>query len=120
VLQGFYEPIAAERGVSLFVLHMTDYLRPPTVNVVDLSGYEGRVGDKVRIRASDTVAVSAVNVTIQGADLSVLEEGAAVLQFGTWVYTSTTARAPGVPATITAIALDRPGNVATKMEPWVE
>jgi hypothetical protein len=118
VLRALHEPIAKEKGVALFVLLMTDFLRPPIVNNVDLAGYQGRVGDLIRIRASDYAAVTAVSVAIRAEDLTVLEEGAAVLQFGTWVYTATTAQAPGVPVTITATAVDRPGNTATKMEAW--
>jgi hypothetical protein len=62
--------------------------------------------------------VTAVNIAIRAADLTVLEEGTAVLQFGTWVYTATTARMFGTPVAITATALDRPGNTGTKTETW--
>jgi hypothetical protein len=117
-LKAIYEPIAKEKGVTLFVLLMTDFLRPPVVNALDLAQYEGRIGDPIRVRASDYAAVTEVNIAIRAADLTVLEEGAAVLQFGTWVYTATTARVFGTPVTITATALDRPGNTATKTETW--
>jgi hypothetical protein len=48
----------------------------------------------------------------------VLEQGAAALESGIWVYHATTARTPGDPVTIAATAFDRPGNAGTKTEPW--
>ena len=117
VQQAIYAPFAKERGVSLFSAMMTDYLKPPVVNVIDLTGYHGQIGQPIRVRASDDIEVMGVRVTLQAPDLTVLEEGPAVLQFGTWVYAATTVRpAGGVPITITATATDRPGNLGTKSE----
>lgn len=115
--QAIYAPFAKERSISLFSAMMTDYLKPPVVNVIDLSAYHGQIGEPIRVRASDDIEVMGVHVTLQAPDLSVLEEGPAVLQFGTWVYLTTTARpADGTALTITAKATDRPGNTATKSE----
>lgn len=119
VQQAIYAPVAKEKGLSLFVVMLTDYLKAPVVNAIDLSGYRGRIGDAIRVRASDDVGVTAVNIAIRAEDLTVLEEGSAVLQFGTWVYTATTLRQPLVPVTIAATAVDHPGNTGTKTEAWV-
>lgn len=118
VLQAVYDPIARAKGITRYTVMVTDYLKPPVVNAVDLTGYAGRIGDVIRVRAADDAAVAGVNVAIRAADLSVLEEGAATLQLGTWVYAATTLRAAGVPITITATAADRPGNTGTKTESW--
>lgn len=114
-----YEPVAKERGISLYSAMMTDYLTPPTVNVVDLTGYHGLVGDVVKVRASDDVGVTKVSVAINGADGTLLETGDAVLVFGSWIYAATTQRVSGIPVTITATAGDRPGNVGRKSETWM-
>jgi hypothetical protein len=104
--------------MTVFSAAMADYLNPPTVDVVDLVGYHGAPGDSIVVRASDKIGVAAVNVAIRAEDLTVLEEGAATLENGTWVYRATTARAPGQPVTVTATALDRPGRTGSKTETW--
>lgn len=109
-----YEAVAKAKGTSVLIAMMTDYLNPPDVNSVDLSSYTGRVGDVIRIRASKDAGVLAVNVAIRAADLSVLEEGSAILQNGTWIYTATSAIPSSPAVTITATAVDRPGNTGTK------
>ena len=118
VLLAPYEPIAKAKGLSLFTIILTDYLKPPVVDHIDLSGYHGLVGDPIRIRASEYVGVTAVNVAIRAPDLTVREEGAAVFLLGVWVYTATTLRVAAETVTITATALDRPGNTGTKTESW--
>jgi len=113
-LRAVYEAVAKAKGTSVLIAMMTDYLNPPDVNSVDLSSYTGRVGDPIRIRASKEAGVMAVNVAIRASDLTVLEEGAAVLQNGTWIYTAATAVPASSAVTITATAVDRPGNTGTK------
>jgi hypothetical protein len=63
--RAIYAPIAKEKGLSLFTVILTDYLKQPTVSSLDLSGYIGQVGDQIWIRASDDVGVTAVRVAIR-------------------------------------------------------
>jgi len=46
----------------------------------------------------------------------VLESGAAVVENGRWTYTTTTNVTPGTTVTVTATALDRPGNSGSSQE----
>lgn len=113
-----YVAVARERGMPITGLMVTDFLKPPTVDAIDLSGYHGAVNDPIAITATDDVGVTAVTVTIQAADETVLEQGAAALTNGVWVYHATTARTAGQTVTITATAVDRPGHTGEKTESW--
>lgn len=113
-----YEQAARESGWTPFIVMMADYLRPPQVDTINLSGYHGAAGDAITIGASDDLAVTAVNVAIRNAALSVLEEGAATLLNGMWVYNATTARTSGQTVTITATAVDRPGHTGILSGTW--
>ncbi|ACB76723.1 hypothetical protein [Opitutus terrae] len=113
-----YEQAARENGWTPFIVMMADYLRPPEVDLINLSGYHGAIGDPITVGARDDVSVTAVNVAIRNADLSVLEEGAATLVNGMWVYTATTARTSGQTVSIAATAVDRPGHTGTLSETW--
>lgn len=110
----FYEAIARARNVPLFSVMMGDYLKPPVVAEVDVSRYRGQPGDPVRILATDDVDVVSVHVVIRDAADAVVEQGAAILDRESWLYTATTAPAAGEPLTITVVATDRPGNEGTK------
>lgn len=116
-LRATYEAVAQNRGISLQVAVMTDYLTPPVVNAIDLSSYQGRIGDVIRVRAVKDAGVVAVNLAIRDAALNVLEEGAAMLQNGLWVYTATTAIVLDPTIKVTATAVDRPGNTGSKTQP---
>jgi len=114
-----YDMVAKAKGLPVFSVMLTDFLKPPVVELLDLTAYHGQVGDVIRVSASDYVGVTAVNVAIRAPDLTVREEGAAVLQSGVWVYTATTLRIAEEAVTITATAVDRPGHTGTKIESWV-
>lgn len=116
-LLAVYQAVAEAKGISVFIAMMTDYLRPPAVNAIDLRGYQRRIGDRILIRASKDAGVTTVNVAIRDSALAVLEEGAAVLEQGLWVYTATTEIPAAAGITITATAVDRPGNTGTKTQP---
>jgi len=91
----------------------SDYLTPPEVRRIDLSGYRGQPGDFVRVIAVDDVEVVSVGVSIQSANGTVLEQGAARKIHGVWRYTATQAMPVDETMNITATAVDRPGNEAS-------
>lgn len=113
-----YAAIALARGRQLRTLMISDYFNPPTVDAIDLDGFHGMIGDQIVVRASDDVGVTAVSVVVRAVDNTVLEQGAAILGGDTWVYAATIAYPAGTPITITATAVDRPGNKGTKMASW--
>ena len=119
-LRAFYEGLAAARGVRLHTLIMTDSLRPPEVESIDLGGFKGMIGDPVQVVALDDVGVVSVSVEIHAADGTLLEQGPAAYDPVSlkWVYAATAAHPTGTPVTITATAVDRPGGRGSKFETW--
>jgi hypothetical protein len=118
VQRAFYEGLVASRGGQLHVRIMTDYLRAPEVKAIDLKGFNGLAGDVIRVVAIDDAEVAAVSVAIHAADGTALETGAAAKAGDKWVYTATAAYPQGTPITITATAVDRPGNTGTLTAAW--
>jgi hypothetical protein len=105
-----YEALARDRNRRADKLLTSDFLTPPIIDEIDLSGYRGRVGDIIRVRATDDIEVVGVQVSVQTAAGLKLEEGPAKNVHGVWRYIATTALPPGDTVTIIATAKDRPGN----------
>ena len=59
-----------------------------------------------------------VRVEIRAADNTLLEQGTATKEAEKWVYPTILAHPKGTPITITATAVDRPGNKGMKPETW--
>jgi len=111
-----YEAAAKAKGQPVFSLTVADFFHAPSVDEVDLSGYSGAPGDVIRIRASDDFEVAAVQVSLADASGAILEEGAATMQNGLWLYNATTTVQPGTTVRLTVSASDRPGSVTTHQE----
>ena len=113
-----YEEASARKGIPAFALTVGDFLNAPIVDEIDLSGYTGKIGDKIGARASDDVEVHGVSVTIREQGGAVIEEGDAVFSqaTATWTYTATTALAQGQAVSIDVSATDRPGHKGTKSQ----
>jgi hypothetical protein len=62
--KAIYENAAAAKGKPLFSLMIADFFNAPSVDEVDVSGYSGKAGDTIRIRAHDDFDVTGVNVAI--------------------------------------------------------
>src|SRR5690242_11135828 len=60
--KAIYTDVAETRSVPAFALMVADFLNPPVVDQIDLSGYAGKIGDKILVRASDELEVSGVTV----------------------------------------------------------
>ena len=119
VLKAPYLAAAKAEGVStVFALMMGDYLKPPTVTEVDLYYYHGRIGDRVRIRATDDFEVVGVTVSIRTEAGVVLESGPAVKKGPIWIYTAQTVAPVDQDLTIEAEASDRAENSRTLSEGW--
>jgi hypothetical protein len=118
VQRAFYQTISEQRNQPIVSVMLTDFLKPPVVDELDLTAYRGLAGDVIRIRATDDVEVRSVGVVIQARNGTVLEKGDAVLQSGVWTYLSSTQRTRDELAMITATALDRPGHVGTRVVQW--
>jgi hypothetical protein len=89
---------------------VADFLKPPVVDAIDVSGYHGAIGDVIAVRAMDDFEVASVTVVLRDAANAIVEQGAATHSGGLWHYPATVALAAGAAITIEAIAKDRPLN----------
>jgi hypothetical protein len=86
-------------------------MNPPVITAIDLSGYQGRPGNRIRIQATDDFAVVAVRVLIRTSDAQLLAELEAALQpDGSWQATPAVACRPG--QHLEVLAFDHAGNQA--------
>ena len=110
-----YEAMARQQGRRADKLLASDFLTPPVVELIELAGYGGRVGDVIKVIASDDVEVVSVEISIQTTGGQVLEQGRATKVHGVWCYTATAAVPPGTRVAIIAVAKDRPENEGRAM-----
>jgi hypothetical protein len=103
---------------SAYIVAMKDFLNAPTVDQLDLSGYNGQAGDKILIQATDDFRVESVAITILSAADAVIESGAAVENAnGEWEYTATVANVNVATSKYQIQAKDKPGNITTALLP---
>ena len=108
-----YAAKAAGTTRSAYNVAVADFFNAPDIDEVDLTGYNGQVGDTIRVRVTDDFKVALVQVTIVNADASLVEQGDAVLQANgiDWIYTATTANSDLNGDKIVVKASDNPGNI---------
>ena len=117
-----YELAAKEKQMPVQNVIVADFLNAPSVDQIDLRGYDGRAGGTIRICASDDFDVTGVSISISLNEGEAIEHGAAVLSsmnWGRWVYTSTTSIPAGTHVRVEATATDGPGNTGMKSENMV-
>jgi hypothetical protein len=103
---------------SAYAVAVKDFLTSPSIDQLDLSGYDGGIGDKILVQASDDFKVESVFVSILSASNAVLESGPAVQNAnGEWEYTATVANANVATAKYQIQAKDKPGNVTVAQFP---
>jgi len=90
-----YVEKAAGTEKSSFNVATADWLHPPEVVEVDLEGWNGGVGEKLRAKVRDDVQVKAVHFVIAQGDGTLVEEGAGAQAEGLWWEYTTTADCPG-------------------------
>ena len=115
VLNAFYGPLARQKETSIYALAHQDFLKGPTLEPLDLSGYKGQVGDVIEIRASDNVCVADLNVKIVAQDDTPIESGQAVEMGGRSGRWNTLSRSLCPPARRSASRSKRLIALATKL-----
>ena len=82
---------AAKQGQSAYNVALADFLKAPHIEEIDVSGYNGQPGSRIRVRAVDDFKVAEVSVVIQDADGKELEHGKAECTVNglDWIYTTT-------------------------------
>jgi hypothetical protein len=118
-----YEAAAKDKDMPIFALTIADFFNAPSIDNVNLSAYNGQVGDLINIIARDDFEVLSVHVSITNSDAggSVVESSNAVetaAGSGQWVYTATTVLAAGTDVVVNVVATDRPGGTAVTGKPW--
>lgn len=108
----------ARDGITPYVLAVTDYLKPPVIDSINLSGFSGNPGDKIVVDASDDFAITEVFVQIAGPTGNVYDQGPCTLDQKTGLYEFvTTVAVPSLTGvTVTARAIDIPGHAVTCTE----
>ena len=113
--KAYAEEAAKRPGVSAYIMAIADYLKAPVIDRIDTSVYTGvHNGEKIAIEVADASKVMTVKVKIVAANNSAIEEGAAALSEGKWVYTTTAINATLSGSKVLVTATDRPNNVVTK------
>jgi hypothetical protein len=113
VLKAEYQAVAdATDFPNAYTVALADFLKGPEIKQIDISKYNGAIGDKILIKATDNFKVVSVEVIITKQNGSIIEAGLAVLAPSqlTWDYTVTAANQIAQGDTITVIASDVPGN----------
>jgi hypothetical protein len=102
-----YQKLGAERKRPPNTLLVANFLTPPVIEQVELSGYAGGLGEPIWVVATDAIEVVDVTVAIRGADDVVIESGPAAKDHGVWVYRTTTAVPANLPRQIEVTARNR-------------
>jgi hypothetical protein len=112
-----YRRLAAERKCPSNALLIANFLNPPTIEIVELDGYEGRAGDVIRVVAADAIEVVGVTLTLRSITSgTVLESGAATRDHDVWTYRCTAAAANLRDVRIEVVAANRAGAKGRRVE----
>ena len=104
---------ARRYGATGYSMALIDYLGAPKVLEIDVDRWTGEIGETIRVKARDNIAVAGMLVAIRDVEGNLLEAGqAAPFDFGsTWWRYETRSRVPMEPfPSVEVIARDRPGN----------
>ena len=112
ILCDFYRPFE-KGGCRIYNLAMADFCKPPQVKSINVTSYQGNIGDNLIIRACDNFKVVGVEVTIKKPNGCLLEGAAAILAANEadWMYTATAVNKDVVGTIITVKVTDTPGNI---------
>lgn len=114
VKRPFYESAARPGRLSAYNVAFQDYLRPPEIPFIQITGYQGRAGDRIYLTVTDSAPVASVRITIRNSAGRVVERACAAPEGrrGGNVYVAKrTLRYPQV-VTMEALATDLAGNTA--------
>ncbi len=114
-----YKKLIAERGLEsrLRALVIGDILKAPVISTLDISKFEGKAGDTIRVVAEDSVGVARLSLSVNDVTAGQLVEAAEMqmngLVSGTveWVFTMTAVVDAGHEMQVKATAYDLAGNM---------
>jgi len=110
-----YATRAKEAGLgSAYQAALTDFLKAVKIASFNTDSYQGNIGNPIYIQAADDFKIQQLTVTLQRADGTVIESGAAVRQQTGWLYQATQANATRAGTKVIIQAKDRPGKQVTE------
>ncbi|UOQ52669.1 hypothetical protein [Hymenobacter cellulosivorans] len=110
-LKALYATGITDRLKNARLVAITDYLNAPEVLGADLSAYQGRPHDVIRLYATDDFAVTAVEAHLYSATDQLLVQGPAALQpEGCWLFSLPSVSLAEPAIRLEVRAFDRPGN----------
>jgi len=114
--RSLYAEAAAERRKPILSVMIADFLHAPSIDELDISAYEGRIGNPICVRARDDFLVQTVQIKIMDTDGQLLESGFAEIEAGAerWKYVGQTNISAAGNIRIQALVTDCPGNVTDK------
>ena len=100
-------------GKSAYNVAIADFFNAPDIETIDLSGYTGKPGEKIIIKAFDDFKVKQVTVEIYNHDGTTVEKGDALPDASglQWIYTTTAVNEQLAGDKIIVKASDIPGNI---------
>lgn len=103
-------------GISVFNRAIADFFKPPVIEDIDSSGYNGQAGSTLIATVMDDFSVASVKVEIKKGDGTLIEAGdAGLLPDGSrWMYVSTVQNTPVAGTMIIFTASDLPGHSSTQ------
>jgi len=110
--------LKAKRGSSAFNVAIADFFTLPEIGEINSSGYTGQVVSTLSAEVTDDFKVQSVNVRIEKADGTLIEEGAASLQQDglNWQYVTTIAINATNGTKVSFTATDLPGHSISKLK----
>jgi hypothetical protein len=111
-----YDAMVKNEDQTAYTIAVADFLNAPDIQEVDLTNYSGKIGDTIRVRATDDFKVAQVIVSIIDVDGSVVESGDAIQQGDSndWIYYITAHNLDFDGDKIVIQASDLPGNLSQK------
>lgn len=104
---------AASNGETAYNVAVADFFHAPNIDEINVSNYTGKIGDAIKVKATDDFKVAEVSVAIYNADGSEVEHGLAVQSANgvEWVYTATADNASLDSDKIIVSVSDLPGHL---------
>jgi hypothetical protein len=111
-----YETGISDKCNSAYAVALTDYLKAPVIHTVETTGYSGKIGENVAIKATDNFKVTSVYVEIWSAANVMIEQGNATLDATNivfWNYKTTALNVVLPGSTLVIKAKDKANNITT-------
>lgn len=108
----------AKLGQTPYNVALADFFKPPVIEEIDSSHYNGQSGSIIKVLAYDDFMVKDVQVRIEKANGTLIEEGSAILSGDGlhWDYTATASNATTANCKLIITATDQPGHSIVKQK----